>query len=249
MEGVARGIGRASFPDAEHSMRAADVMTRHVLRIRPDWRVERIAETLARRQISALPVVDDDGRVVGIVTEGDLVRRPEIGTARPPADDPDSFAERTSRAAAYAKSHGLTAADIMTRDVVTVAEGTPVAEIAELMERRRIKRVPVVEDDRLVGLVSRLDLVRAIYLQGLREPRAPLADAEIEAALEAEIAHQGWKLAPGSKIAAAEGVVHLWGAITSTAERRALTAAAKALPGVRAVEDHLEIAEPRIEFI
>lgn len=230
-------------------MRAADVMTQRVFRIRPDMTVAQIAEVLARRQISALPVVDDDERVIGIVTEGDLIRRPEIGTARPPAGDPDSFAERTSRAAAYAKSHGLTAADVMTRDVITATKETPLEAVAELMERRRIKRVPVTENGRLVGLVSRLDLVRAIYIQGLKEPQAPLADAEIKAALEAEIARQGWQLAPGSKVTVFEGVVHLWGGITSAAERRALTTAAKALPGVRAVEDHLEIREPRIEFI
>jgi CBS domain-containing protein len=230
-------------------MRAADVMTQRVFRIRPDWTVAHIADVLAQRQISALPVVDEDERVIGIVTEGDLMRRPEIGTARPPAGDSDSFAERTSRAAAYVKSHGMTAADVMTRNVITVAKETPLEAIAELMERRRIKRVPVVEGGRLVGLVSRLDLVRAVYVQGLKEPQAPLEDDEIKAALEAEIARQGWKLAPGSKIVVFEGSVHLWGAITSMAERRALTTAAKALPGVRSVQDHLEIQEPRVEFI
>lgn len=230
-------------------MRAADVMTERVLRVRPDTPVSEIAVILVERQISALPVVDDDGRLVGIVTEGDLLRRPEIGTERPQvAGDADSFLVRMERAAAYVKSHGVTAADVMTRDVVTVTKDASLATIADLLERRRIKRVPVVENGELIGIVSRLNLVRALHAQELREVHAPLGDAEIKETLSAEIARQGWRLDPASKIVVFEGVVHLFGSVTSAQERRALVTAATIIPGVRSVQDHLEVKEPRVEL-
>jgi CBS domain-containing protein len=138
---------------------------------------------------------------------------------------------------------------VMTRNVVAVTKDTPLEQVVELMETRRIKRLPVVEGGKLVGIVSRLDLVRALYVQSLTEPAAPATDPDIEARLTAEIAGQGWRLSPSSKIAAFEGVVHLWGDIASMQEKHALVAAAKAIPGVRAVQDHLEIQEQRIEFI
>jgi CBS domain-containing protein len=230
-------------------MRAAEVMSERVLQVRPETTVSEIAQLLAERQISAVPVVEADGRLVGIVTEGDLMRRPEIGTARPAAAGGDSFAERTSRAAAYVKSRGATAAAVMSRNLVTAQRDTPLAEIAELMERRRIKRVPVVEDGRLVGIVSRLDLVRTLYTSGLGEPAAPLDDTAIGAALAAEAAREGWRLGPGAKLVAFEGVVHLFGSIGSNLERQALVAAARAVPGVRDVQDHLDIDESRIELV
>jgi CBS domain-containing protein len=229
-------------------MRAGDVMTERVLRATPGTTVSDIAQILYERQISALPVIDDDGRVVGIVTEGDLMRRPEIGTVRKQPGDLDSFAERTVRAAAYIKAHGLTAADVMTRHVVTVTKDTPLAVVAELMEKHRIKRVPVIDGGKLVGIVSRLDLVRAVTVSGLKEPHAPLNDEEIKGRLAAEIAREGWKLDPSAKIVVFEGVVHLFGAITSALEQRALATAARNVPGVREVQDHLEVREPRIEF-
>jgi CBS domain-containing protein len=230
-------------------MRAADVMTERVLRVRPETSVLDIATTLSERQISALPVVDTDGRLVGIVTEGDLMRRPEIGTERRQGlAQTDSLLARRARAAAYVKSHGVTAADVMTRDVVTMTQDTPLTAIAELMENRRIRRVPVVEDGKLVGIVSRLDLVRALPIQDLRGSQKPLGDADIQAQLSAEIADQGWRLGPASKIVVFEGVVHLFGSITSAPERRALVTAATLIPGVRSVQDHLQIKEPRVEY-
>jgi CBS domain-containing protein len=229
-------------------MRAADVMTERVLRVRPETSVAEIAQLLAERQISAVPVIGPDDRILGIVTEGDLVRRAEIGTERAPGAG-DSFAERSGRAASYVKTHGSTAADVMTRNVVTVGRDAPLAAIAELMERRRIKRVPVVEDGRLVGIVSRLDLVRAIHVSGLKDAPAPLDDAAIREKLTAEIERQGWKLGAGAKVVVFEGAVHLFGSIGSPEERRALLVAARALPGVRSVQDHLEADDPRIELV
>src|SRR5688572_25068285 len=193
-------------------MRAADVMTERVLRVRPETTVLDIATTLSERGISALPVVDAEDRLVGIVTEGDLMRRPEIGTNAPQrAGETDSLLERLSRAVAYVKVHGATAADVMTRNVVTVTPDTPLSEIGEVMANRNIKRVPVVEEGNLIGIVSRLDLVRALLAQSLTAPKEDLDDEAIRARLAAEIAHHGWRLDPSSKIVVFENVVHLFG--------------------------------------
>ena len=230
-------------------MRAADIMTERVLRVRPETSVLDIATTLSERGISALPVVDAEDRLVGIVTEGDLMRRPEIGTdVSQRTAEPDSLLERLSRAVAYVKMHGTTAADVMTRNVITVTPDTPLSKIAELMASRNIKRVPVVDEGDLIGIVSRLDLVRALLVQDLTAPKEELDDAAIEARLTAEIANHGWRLDSSSKIVVFENVVHLFGKIASREERRALATAAMIIPGVRSVQDHLEINEPRMEY-
>ena len=230
-------------------MRAADVMTERVLRVRPETSVLDTATTLSERGISALPVVDAEDRLVGIVTEGDLMRRPEIGTDAPQrAGETDSLLERLSRAVAYVKVHGATAADVMTRNLVTVTSDTPLSEIAEVMASRNIKRVPVVEEGNLIGIVSRLDLVRALLVQDLTAPKEDLDDEAIRARLAAEITHHGWRLDPSSKIVVFENVVHLFGKIASKEERRALATAAMIIPGVRSVQDHLDIDEPRMEY-
>lgn len=230
-------------------MRAADVMTERVLRVRPETSVLDIAATLSERGISAMPVVDAEDRLVGIVTEGDLMRRPEIGTDAPQrAGDTASLLERLSRAAAYVKVHGTTAADVMTRNVVTVTSDTPLSKIADVMADRNIKRVPVVEEGHLIGIVSRLDLVRALLVQDLTKPKEDLDDEAIGARLAAEVAHHGWRLDPSSKIVVFESVVHLFGKIASKEERRALVTAATIIPGVRSVQDHLELDESRMEY-
>lgn len=230
-------------------MRAADIMTERVLRVRPETSVLDIATTLSERGISALPVVDAEDRLVGIVTEGDLMRRPEIGTGvSQRTGETDSLLERLSRAVAYVKMHGTTAADVMTRNVITVTPDTPLSKIAELMASRNIKRVPVVDEGDLIGIVSRLDLVRALLVQDLTAPKEELDDEAIEARLTAEIANHGWRLDSSSKIVVFENVVHLFGKIASREERRALATAAMIIPGVRSVQDHLEIDEPRMEY-
>jgi CBS domain-containing protein len=252
---VVSGAAAAAYAPAasplweEGMMRAADVMSDRVFKVRAEMSVAELAQLLVERQISAVPVVDADDRVLGIITERDLMRRVEIGTAQPPADEAERFSERTSRAAAYVKAHATTAGEIMTPRVLTVTKDTPLLEIADLMERWRIKRVPVVEAGRLVGIVSRLDLVRALCIQNLNRSASPLSDEEISAKLRAEIERERWQLGADSKIIVFEGVVHLFGTITSVQEAKALVAAAKSLPGVREVQNHLAVAEPRIEFV
>src|SRR5262245_35601220 len=133
-------------------MQARDVMTAPVVTVRPDTRVEEIAQLLLERRISGVPVVDPGGRLLGIVTGGDLMRAPEIGTERQRGWWLRFFGDERARAEEYARAHGSRAEQVMTRNVVTVSDETSVAEIARLLEAHHIKRVPVVRDGRVVGI-------------------------------------------------------------------------------------------------
>src|SRR5437588_1221443 len=155
-------------------MRAMDVMTTNVIIVSPDTPVQEIAKILSERSISGLPVVDAQNRLVGIVSEGDLLHRVEMGTDRRPDRRTgrrrswwlDTVGSDEELARAYVKSHGRTAKDVMTSEVTSVSETTELADIANLLETRRIKRVPVVKDGTLVGIVSRANLVRALAPAG-----------------------------------------------------------------------------------
>jgi len=216
---------------------AADVMTRDVIQVAPDASVQAVARLLFERRISGAPVVDAAGRLVGVVSEGDLMRHAEaVGEIGPRSWWLRLFGERESVIEDYVKTHGRNAADVMTRDPVTVAPDAPLATVARLLEKRRIKRVPVVEDGRLVGIVSRSNL-----LQGLATASVPGSvrtdDREIALHLQAELRRQnfGSFLNPIVK----DGVVHLWGVVDNETERRALVLLAEQIPGVTAVEDQL----------
>ena len=143
-------------------MKAKDVMTTEVVYADPETSVRAIAQTLLKRRISAVPVIDDGGRVIGIVSEGDLMRRPESETDRPRSWWLKLLETPEDRASQYLKSHGLTARDVMTREPITVTEDTPLEEIAIVLERRAIKRVPVLRNGKLVGIVTRADLLHGL---------------------------------------------------------------------------------------
>ena len=221
-------------------MRAADIMSAPVVSVGPDTSVKEIAALLFKKRISAVPVLDE-GRLIGLVSEGDLLRRKEIGTDR--AARAGSWWLRMfdidPAPVEYIKSHARRARDVMTRDVVTVAPETPVAEIATVLESRGIKRVPVMRDEQLVGIVSRANLVQA--LAGM--PRAavrmtPPADQAIRGRLLAELGRQSWWREMASNVIVTDGIVHYFGTIQSDDQRDAARVAAENIPGVRGVEDH-----------
>jgi len=224
-------------------MRAMDVMTTDVITVSPDTTVQDLAKLLAERGISGTPVVDAGGQLVGIVSEGDLLHRAEIGTAHRHRERRrswwlDHFASEAARE--YVKSHGRTVNDVMTPNVVTVSEDTDLAEVAALLEARRIKRVPVLRDGRIVGIISRANLVRALGATKGAPPREGEADDRtIRARLLNELGREEWARIWPEDVIVRDGIVHFW--LTSDEpeeKRRALRVAAETIPGVRGVEEH-----------
>lgn len=224
-------------------MNAIDIMTRDVVTVTAETPVPLVVKLLLARGISGVPVVDANNAVVGVVSEGDLLRRAELGTQKRRGAWLTFFTGTASLAEDYVRAHGACAADIMTRDVACVAPQTPVAEIADLMEDRRIKRVPVVDGARLVGIVSRSNLLRAFASM---LPDATLAatsssDDAIRAALLKELAAQPWSRRSDNSVVVTDGVVHLWGLVTNREEQRAMELAATGVPGVKSVQSHMII--------
>ncbi|HXV10810.1 MAG TPA: CBS domain-containing protein [Burkholderiales bacterium] len=223
-------------------MNASDIMTSPVITAAPHTPVREIAGLLLKHRISAVPVMVE-GRLVGLVSEGDLLHRHEIGTDR--ADQNRSWWLRllgSDRSIGdYVRSHARYARDIMTREVVSVSPDTPIAEIASLLETRGIKRVPVLRGDRLVGIVSRANLIQALAVAGHSGPKRPKrsqSDKAIRTRLIAELERQPWWRRGSSNAIVTEGVVHYWGMIDAEEERTAARVAAENIAGVRGVEDH-----------
>jgi CBS-domain-containing membrane protein len=220
-------------------MNASDIMTSPVITVGPDTPVRHIAGLLSEHRISAVPVVEN-GALAGIVSEADLLHRHEIGTdvRRRSGSWWLQLLSGDAPVAEYVKSHATKARDIMTRDVVSVAPGTPLAEIAALLEKRRVKRVPVLQAGRVVGIVSRSNLVQALAAKGRQMNAADSSDAAIRVRLCAELKRQSWWRSTSSNVLVTDGVVHYFGILDSETERQAARVAAENVAGVRAVEDH-----------
>jgi CBS domain-containing protein len=177
---------------------------------------------------------------VGIVSEGDLLHRAETGTERRRSWWLDMVASTNQLAGEYVKSHSGKVKDVMTRGVISVIEEMPVADIAILLETKRIKRVPVLRDGRLVGIVSRANLVRALAMTISERPSgAEAEDRAIRDKLLAELKAQKWAEVAPANIIVKDGIVHLWSSYYSEEEKRALIMAAESIPGVRRVENHM----------
>jgi CBS domain-containing protein len=221
-------------------MRAMDVMTSGVITVGENASVQEVAKLMADHGISAVPVVDRDHRVIGMVSEGDLLHRAETGTERSRSWWLEMVASTNRLATEYVKSHSGKVKDVMTRDVISVTDETAVADIAILLETNRIKRVPVLRDGKLVGIVSRANLVRALAMT-INEPvsATEIDDRTIRDKLLAELRAQKWAEVSPANITVRDGVVHLWSSYYSEAEKRALVTAAESIPGVRRVEDHM----------
>ena len=222
-------------------MLARDVMTSPPITVTPDTPVAEIATVLLENRISAVPVLEADGGMIGIVSESDLLRRADAQTERPRPQWLELLLDRNVTAADFVKTHGNLARDVMTRNVVTVGPDTELSDIASLLERRRIKRVPVVDHGKLIGIVSRANLLHGL----VAHPRVALPE-EVQAR-DAEIRnrlHEVLRAVPGVDLrrintVVKDGAVFLWGAVKSDNQRRALTVAAESVPGVVRVEDNL----------
>ena len=225
-------------------MKASDVMTRDVVTVGPETPVAQAIRLMLDNQVSGLPVLDGSGKMVGILTEGDLLRRSETGTERHRPRWLELLMGPGRMASEYVRTHGRKVEEIMTSDLVSVTGDTPLDEVVSLMERRRIKRLPVLDDDELVGIVSRADLLRSL-LRALEGQHAETRrDDEILEQILAELTKVAWVPRDGLSISVKDGVVDLNGVILDEKEREALRVVAENAPGVRAVEDHLVWVEP-----
>jgi CBS domain-containing protein len=223
-------------------MHAADVMTPDVVCASPDTSLSELVRLMLNHDVSGLPIVED-GRLVGIVSEGDLLRRAELGV-EPRASRWLELLTSTDRLAAdYARSHGRRAGEIMTREVVTVDAATPISEVAHVLEARHIKRVPVMRQGRLVGIVSRRNLLQALAAS-LGGASVDADDRTIRDAFYAELQQQPWATPSSINALVMDRVVHLWGTAPDEAVRQAIVVVAENVAGVRAVEDHMDHPRP-----
>lgn len=218
-------------------MKARDIMTSPVVSIGPDATVREIAALLLDMRISAVPVLDA-GRLVGIVSEADLLHRHELGTDASRRPWWLRLLSADASLEDYIKSHARRARDVMTRKVVSVDDEASVATIVTLLERHGVKRLPVLRAGRLVGIVSRSDVVRALARRPGPARRAAGGDQAILRQLLGELGRQPWWRRATSSVVVSEGFVHFWGTVDGDGERDAARVAAENVPGVRGVEDH-----------
>jgi CBS domain-containing protein len=226
-------------------MRAVDVMTVDPVSISPDDSIVEAIRLMLQRKFSGLPVVDSTGALVGIVTEGDLLRRTETGTQRKRPRWIEFLIGSGRLANEYVHASCRKVHDVMTYDVQTVAEETPLDDIVQQMERHQIKRLPVVRGGKLVGIVTRANLLRALAsVVGETKPVAAADDASIRARIYAELQKQSWAPVNMLDVVVRDGVVHLWGVVLDERQREAIRVVAENTGGVKGIEDHLVWVEP-----
>ncbi len=226
-------------------MQVSDIMTPRVFSVKAETSVSEVADLLMKKKISAVPVLDKDGKLLGIVSEGDLMRRLAAD-----ADDERSWwmvnlASQEDEARDFIKVHGRTAKDIMTRNVVTLSEDMDVASVAHLLESNRIKRAPVVRDGKVIGIVSRSNLLQAIAGQRAQSNEdVRLSDREIRTLVHEVLTGKDFTSHGALNVIVEDGVVELWGWVDSEAERQALVLAASEVSGVKQVKDHFGRVSP-----
>jgi len=225
-------------------MKAENVMTRDVISIAPDATILQAARLMLQHHISGLPVVDKDGNLVGVLSEGDFLRRHETRTEYKRSRWLEFLMGPGRIAAEYSHSHGSKVSEVMTTNVQTVANDTALEDIVELMERKRIKRVPVMCGGQLVGIVTRSNLMHAMVSMARVVQPAAKDDATIREALLAELQKEDWAPAAMTNVVVRDGVVELWGVVVDDRQRDAMKVAAENIPGVKAVKDHLVWIEP-----
>ena len=225
-------------------MKAADVMTTHVISVAPGDSILKCVRLMLEYRISGLPVIDDKGSLVGIVTEGDFLRRTEAGTERKRPRWLEFITGPGRLAGEYVHSHGRKVSEVMTPDPIAVREDTPVEEVVRLMEQRRIKRLPVMRGNNVVGIVSRANLLHALAMVGREAAPALKDDQAIRARIVADLAKQPWAPRDLIDVTARNGAVELWGVVTADHQREAARVVAENVPGVKSVINHIAWIEP-----
>jgi CBS domain-containing protein len=220
------------------------IMTPDAISVLPEDSVQHAIELMLENRISGLPVVDKNRNLVGIVSEGDLLRRMEIGTERKRNRWLSLLLGAGRLAKDYVHSHGRIVEEIMTPEPVTVSEYTPLEDVARLMERHHIKRLPVMRDGKLVGMVTRANLIQAIAARGHAFPPLTDSDQAIRAGILNEIAQQPWAPAPLINVTVKDGVVEIFGVVTDGRQEEALKVLIENTRGVKAVKNELTWIEP-----
>jgi CBS domain-containing protein len=216
-------------------MKAADVMVTNVITVGPDACVQDVAHVLLSARISGVPVVGPNGELLGIVSEGDLMRRVEAGTGRARPWWLALFTGKEVLAAEFIREHSRKVTDVMTRDVVTAAPDTPLSKIANLLEKNAIKRVPIVERGKVVGIVSRANLLQALASVSKQvEVTTEANDSQIRDKVLTQLNAEPWTRPSLINIIVQDGTVELWGIVESASEKKAVRIAAEVVPGVRA---------------
>ncbi len=222
-------------------MKASDVMVSNVITVPITATIGETAAILLNNHISGAPVLGEKGELVGIVSEGDLMRRPETGTAKPPSWWLELISSERSLASEYIKSHSRKVVDVMSRNVVTASPDTPLGDIAALLERNRIKRVPIVQAGKIVGIVSRANILQALASATKKLPSlASETDAELRRKVIARLADEKWRPTMLT-VTVQDGTVDLWGLVHSSEEKKAARLVAELTPGVRSVVDNIVV--------
>ncbi len=225
-------------------MQARDIMTKAVISVRPDTTVRDVAILMTEKHVSGLPVIDADNKLVGIISQGDLLHRRELGTEAKHKWWLSIFANPDTMAREYTKSHGLRARDVMTRHVTSVDESAELADVAAVLDYANIKRVTVLDNGRLVGIIARSDLVKALSKVPPAERKIGVANNSLHQTLTQKLRRQPWLESSFLNLAVADGVVQLWGYVGTADQRRALHAMIEETEGVTAIDDHLSIGHP-----
>jgi CBS domain-containing protein len=221
-------------------MLVRDVMVAPVITVEPSATVQEVAKLLLEKRISAVPVLDDRGKLVGIVSEGDLLHRVEAATERRRSWWLRALIDSDTLAVDYVKSHGRKVSDLMTREVITASPETPLHEVASLMEKNAIKRMPILENGQLVGIVSRANLLQAVASARQLLDVTP-SDNAIRNRILASLKKEDWAHIGLLNVTVSNGIVDLWGLAESEAQRKAIRVAAESAPGVNAVHDNLVV--------
>lgn len=224
-------------------MKAHEVMSRNVISVKPTALVKEVAAILAEKRISGVPVVTDDGQIVGIVSETDLLHRAELGTDKPRKSWMSLFADADQLARDYTKTHGLRASEIMSRHVVSVGDEADLRDVVNMFDTHRFKRIPVVREGKLVGMITRGDIVRALNRQSAPTSGAPVSDADLQQALLKKIKTTKWLFDSFLNLTAKDGVVEVWGIISSEDQRKALKVLIEETPGVKRIVDNLKVGQ------
>jgi CBS domain-containing protein len=220
-------------------MKVSDIMTRGVISVTPDEMIDVAIELMLSNHVSGLPVIDHSGRLVGILTEGDLLRRPEIGTQRGRSRWRDAFVGARGTTQTYVHSHGVRVKDVMAPEPAVVTEDTPLIEVVRLMETRNVKRLPVMRGREVIGIVSRANLIGALLKIYREANRAPANDKVVRTRILEDIAEQDWAKGAIVDVTVRNGAVDLWGTVLEMEQAEALKTLVQSTPGIQRIEIYL----------